>query len=494
MSYLGIDVGTYQTKGVVVDRDGRVLAEAARDHDMLVPEPGWAEHDPEGVWWGDVVAVTRDLLAEVGPATIRAVAPSAIGPCLLAVDERGDPIGPGILYGVDTRATAEVEELTQRIGADTILRRCGNALTSQSTGPKLLWLKRHMPDVFERAACFHTATSFVVERLTGARVMDHYTAPNLAPLYDADARAFSDALAPDIVDLARLPRLLWSTQIAGRTTARAAAATGLPEGTPVLAGTIDAAAEAVSVGVLAPGQMMVMMGSTIFIIMPTEARAADERLWYAPWLFEGQHAALAGLATSGTLTHWLRERMMPEMDRAAAFGTMAREAEASPPGANGLVVLPYFSGERTPIHDPHAKGTIFGLDLTHTRGDIIRATLEGVALGTAHAIEAFGEAGAPPRELVAVGGGTRNAVWLQATGDATGLSLTIRRRTTGAAFGDALLAAIALGEAQPADIDRWNPVERVVEPRAEHIALYGERLDVFKALYRQTRDLMRRLN
>ena len=172
---------------------------------------------------------------------------------------------------------------------------------------------------------------------------------------------------------------------------------------------------------------------------------------------------------------------------------MAREAEASPPGAHGLVVLPYFSGERTPIHDPHAKGTIFGLDLTHTRGDVFRATLEGVALGTAHALEAFAEAGVAPRELVAVGGGTRNAVWLQATGDACGLSQTIRRRTTGAAYGDALLAAIAVGDAEPGDIERWNPVERVVAPRAERAGLYAERLGVFKELYAATRGLMRRL-
>ena len=490
--YLGIDIGTYQTKGVVVDGDGAVVAEAARDHEMLVPRAGWAEHDPEATWWGDVVAVSRELAAAVDPADIRALGLSAIGPCLLPVDAAGAPLTDGILYGVDTRASAEVEELTGRIGEAAILERCGNALTSQSVGPKLLWLKRHRPEAYASAACFHTSTSFVVERLTGERVMDHYTAPAMAPFYDADALAWSDASGDD-VDLDRLPRIAWTTEIAGRVTRAAAAATGLAPGTPVLTGTIDAAAEAVSVGVLSPRQMMVMMGSTIFIIMPTAERTADPRLWYAPWLFEGQHAAMAGLATSGTLTHWLRERFLPDMDRAQAFATMAREAGASPPGANGLIVLPYFSGERTPIHDPHAKGTIFGLDLTHTRGDIFRATLEGIAFGTAHAIEAFGEAGVPPDELVAVGGGTRNEVWLQATGDVTGLPQTVRRRTTGAAYGDALLAAIAMGDADAGAIERWNPVERVVEPRRELAALYAERLAMFKELYGATKGLMGRL-
>ena len=485
--YLGLDIGTYETKGVLMEAGGRVLAEAARRHELLVPQPGWAEHDPEGTWWGDTVHVIRQLLAtsDVDPKSIRAVAPSAIGPCLVATDEDGRAVGPGILYGVDTRASAEVDELTTRIGEEAIVARCGNALTSQSVGPKLLWLKRNRPEAYEKAATFHTSTGFVVERLTGARVIDAYTAANMAPFYDAATGGWSDALGSD-VDLSRLPAIRPTTTVAGTVTRAAAEATGLAKGTPVTVGTVDAAAEAVSVGVLRDRQMMVMMGSTIFIIMPTAERVADARLWYAPWLFSGQHSALAGLATSGTLTHWFRENFARELGD-DAFAVLAAEAEASPPGANGLTLLPHFSGERTPVHDPDARGLLHGLDLTHTRGDIYRAFLEGIALGTAWAIEAFGEAGAAPRELVAVGGGTRNEVWLQATSDATGLPQTIRRRSTGASFGNALLAAIAVGDAEAGDIEDWNPVERVVEPRGEHAGLYAERLGRFRRLYEAVR-------
>src|SRR4029079_2589155 len=179
-------------------------------------------------------------------------------------------------------------------------------------------------------------------------------------------------------------------------TKRAAGETGLSEGTPVIVGTIDAAAEALSVGVLDAGDMMLMYGSTIFIITLPASRLRDPRLWYAPWIFEGQHASMSGLATSGTLTHWFRDNFAPELDRKEGMILLSPEAEASPPGARGLILLPYFSGERTPIHDPHAKAVLFGLNLTHNRGDIYRAFLEGIAYGTNHIFETYPDAGARP--------------------------------------------------------------------------------------------------
>ena len=192
-------------------------------------------------------------------------------------------------------------------------------------------------------------------------------------------------MRPNILPLEKLPRLMWSTEIAGHVTAEAAAETGLAIGTPVTCGTIDAAAEAVSVGVKDAGEMMMMYGSTIFIIQVTAKPVRDARLWYAPWLFPGTHASMAGLATSGTLTHWFRDQLARDTD----FPTLVAEAQESPKGAKGLLCLPYFSGERTPIHDPHARGAFFGLNLTHTRADMFRAVVEGIAAGTAHVMEAL---------------------------------------------------------------------------------------------------------
>ncbi|HEV7251841.1 MAG TPA: FGGY-family carbohydrate kinase [Mesorhizobium sp.] len=489
--FLGVDIGTFETKGVLADETGRVVAQASRPHKMLVPQPGWAEHRPNEDWWGDFVFVTKKLLAEskIDPQSVRAVGASAIGPCLLAVDADGVALGNAILYGVDTRASAEIEALNRRIGPDTILERCGNALTSQSVGPKILWLKNNRPDVFARAEKLVTSTSFLVHRLTGRWCIDHYSAANTSPLYDVEKRDYAFDMAPDLVRPEQLPDLLWTTDVAGAVTKAAAQETGLSPGTPVIAGTIDAAAEALSVGVDRPGEMMLMYGSTVFIIALTGQRVRDARLWYAPWLFPGQHASMAGLATSGTLTHWFRDQFARELGD-DAFAKLSQEAAASPPGAKGLLVLPYFSGERTPLHDPQAKGMMFGLDLTHTRGDLFRAVLEGIAHATAHAIDTFREAGAPPKAAYAVGGGTKNAVWLQATSDIAGLAQTLRRQTVGASLGDAFLAAVGVGEARPEDIARWNPTERVAEPDLSHRELYAGQSAIFRTLYDRTKDLM----
>ena len=490
--YLGVDIGTFETKGVLVDETGRIIAQAARAHKMLVPEAGWAEHRPNEDWWGDFVFVTKKLLAEskIDPKSIACVATSAIGPCMLPVDADGNALMNGVLYGVDTRAHREIDELNALVGKDAIFERGNNALTSQSVGPKILWVKNQRPEIYARTVTFMTSTSFLVMKLTGRRVIDHYTAANSSPFYDVAENDWCFDLAPGIVSREQLPELMWSTEIAGGITREAAAITGLAKGTPVTCGTIDAAAEAVSVGVLEPGEMMIMYGSTIFIIMPTERRLTDTRLWYAPWLFKGGHTAMAGLATSGTLTHWFRDQFARELPNDQAFMELAKEAEASPPGAKGLMVLPYFSGERTPIYDINAKGMIFGLNLTHDRGDIYRAMLEGIAHGTAHVTSTFAEAGAAPNAIRAVGGGTKNEVWAQATSDISGLSQTICAKTIGASYGNAFLAALAMGDVQHTDILKWNEAERVITPRTETAETFQRQHQIFRALYDRTKDLM----
>jgi xylulokinase len=494
--YLGVDIGTYESKGVLVDETGRIVVSAAKPHKMIVPEPGWAEHRPREDWWDDFTFISQKLLAEsrIAPASVRAIATSAIGPCMLPVDADGEPLMNAVLYGVDGRAHREIADLTGAIGADTLLERCGNTLTTQSIGPKILWLKRNRPEIFKRTAKVMTSTSFLVQRLTGKFVIDHYSAANSTPLYLAEERNWSDALTRDIIELERLPDLVWTTDVVGGVTKRAAAETGLAEGTPVIAGTIDAAAEAVSVGVLNSGDMMLMYGSTIFIIMITERRVRDGRLWYAPWLLPGKHASMSGLSTSGTLSHWFREQFARELEPATAVAALLAEAETSPPGAKGLVLLPYFSGERTPIHDPHAKGVLFGLNLTHTRADVYRAIFEGIAYGTAHIFDTYRETGQDPKAIYSVGGGTKNRLWAQATSDVSGRKQVVREKTIGASYGDAFLAALALGDVEAGDIGLWNPVATEFVPNPELHGLYKRQYDVFLELYPRTKDLMHQLS
>jgi xylulokinase len=490
--YLGIDIGTFESKGVLVDSEGAIIASAAHPHKMLVPKPGWAEHNAEEDWWGDFKRLSRQVIAEskVDPKDIRAVGASAIGPCMLPVDKAGNPLMNGVLYGVDTRAAREIDQLTDEIGADMILAATGNALTSQSVGPKIMWLLNNHPELYQKTHKFITSTTFIVHRLTGRYVIDHYSAGNWAPLYIPEDGGWSERFSKGIAPLDKLAEIAWTTDIAGAVTKAAAAETGLAEGTPVITGTIDAASEAVSVGVLEPSEMMLMYGSTIFIILVTGKRVNDARLWYAPWLFPGEHASMSGLATSGTLTHWFRENFARELDPREAAIILAKEAAMSPPGANGLVMLPYFSGERTPIHDPHAKGLLFGLNLTHARADVYRALLEGIAFGTRHIIETYAETGQTPSRVEAVGGGTKNTVWAQATSDITGISQNVRAKTIGASYGDAFLAALGVGDVKRADIHAWNQADRVITPSPETADLYQTRFKLFRVLYERNKDLM----
>ena len=485
---LGIDIGTFESKGVIADDNGQIIAQAARPHKMIVPRAGWAEHDALKDWWGDFVYLSQSLLAasKIDPKAIRAVAPSAIGPCMLPVDAAGAPLTRGVLYGVDTRASAEIALLNAQIGEATLLARCGNALTSQSVGPKILWLRNNHPEIWARTNKILTSTSFIVHRLTGQMVIDHHTAASFSPLYDSHTQTWSDDLA-GICDPHHLPRLMWSTEIAGHITAKAAAETGLATGTPVTCGTIDAAAEAVSVGARNPGDMMIMYGSTIFIIQITDHRLSDTRLWQTPWLYPGQYAAMAGLATSGTLTHWMRDQVARDLPPDTAFATLAAEADASPPGANGLICLPHFSGERTPLHNPNAKGAFFGLNLTHTRGDLYRAAIEGIAAATRQITETYAASGATPLRVLAVGGGTKNRPWLQATSDMTGLDQTLCKIASGASFGDAFLASLAVGQSRHDDVKSWNPATETV--RAVSHPAYARQYPLFQRLYEATKDI-----
>ncbi|MBT5265599.1 MAG: FGGY-family carbohydrate kinase [Rhodospirillaceae bacterium] len=491
--YLGVDIGTFESKGVLTDGDGQIKAIAKQPHKMLVPQAGWAEHRPLEDWWGDFTAITRELLetSGVAPGDIRAVACSAIGPCMLPVDENGEALMNAVLYGVDNRAHAEVKALTAEIGEDRLLDLCGNTLTSQSVGPKILWLQNERAKIYRKAHRILTSTSYLVHQLTGRFVIDHYSASNFSPLYDIGACNWTDGLTDRIMELERLPDLYWSTDIVGHVTAAAAKATGLAVGTPVTAGTIDAAAEAVSVGVREPGDMMVMYGSTIFIVQVTETRLRDPRLWHGPWLFEGGYSSTSGLSTSGTLTHWFRDQLAQDLTVEAAFPELAAEAAASPPGAKGLVMLPYFSGERTPIHDPNAKGVLFGMNLTHTRGDIYRALLEGIAYATNHIFETYAEAGQVPKRVLAVGGGTKNEVWAQSTSNVSGIDQTLRRETIGASYGDAFLAALAVGDVRQGDIEAWNPETSKISAQPDESLSKG--YSVFRRLYEQTKDLMAEL-
>jgi xylulokinase len=476
---LGVDIGTSSSKGVLVQPDGTIVATTQRPHQLALPRPGWAEHDGETVWWADFLAIARELAAHEG-GRIVAVGVSGIGPAVLPVDAAGRSLRPAILYGIDTRAMAEVAEQTARFGEDAILARGGTLLTSQAGGPKLAWIRAHEPDVWARTRRFHMANSLVIERLTGEYVLDHHSASQCDPLYDMTAAAWAADWAADTVPGLDLPRLAWSNEVVGRVHAGGAAATGIPEGTPVVAGTIDAWAEALSAGVRDPGDTMLMYGTTMFMVEIARAFRPQASLWSTQGVVAGTVTYAAGLSTSGGLTVWLRDIVGRE------FEDLIAEAATTPPGADGLVVLPFFGVARSPIFDAQARGSIFGLTLSHGRGHLYRALLEGSAYEVRHNLEVMEAAGAAPAQLTAVGGGTKSGLWTQVVSDVTGLRQVIPEVTIGASYGDAMLAGDGAGLVAAGA--RWNaPAETLVpDPRAR--PRYDELYGVYRSLYPATRE------
>ena len=477
---LGIDIGTSSSKGVLATPDGRVVATAVRPHALSMPRPGWAEHDAEATWWGDAVSIARELVGG-GHGRVAAVCASGIGPAVLPVDAAGAALRPAILYGIDTRAMAEVAELDERFGEAEILARGGTALSSQAGGAKLAWLRRHEPDVWARTARFHMANSLIIERLTGEYVLDHHSASQMDPLYDMRTAAWADDWVADVVPGVEFPRLAWSDEVVGRVHEAGAAATGIPRGTPVVAGTIDAWAEALSAGVRDPGDAMLMYGTTMFIVEVTTEFAPEPTIWSTQGVFEGSPTYAAGLSTSGGLTVWFRDLV----DR--GFETLIDEAAATPPGSDGLVVLPFFATARSPIFDPDARGAVLGLTLAHGRGHLYRALLEGAAYEVRHNLEVMASAGLAPRRLVAVGGGTKSSLWTQIVTDVTGVAQVIPETTIGASYGDALLAG--LGTGLVARDSRWNAPAATLEPDRSSTERYAELYGVYRELYPATRDL-----
>ncbi len=485
--FLGIDLGTGSSKGLVTDSTGAVLARASRPHGMDLPRPGRAEVDAEAVWWGDVAALSRELTARVGADRIAGVCVSGVGPCVLPCDGELRPLRPAILYGIDTRATAEIAELTARYGAEAIVARGGKALSSQAAGPKLAWLRRHEPQVWAATAGWYSSNSYAAAKLTGAYVLDHQTASQCDPLYDLAAGDWARDIAGEVAPGVPLPELAWPGDVVGTVHAEAAAATGLRAGTPVVAGTVDAWAEAFSVGVRRPGDLMLMYGSTMFLVQVVDGLRVHPSVWATAGVERGQLTLAAGTATSGSLTGWLRE-----VTGGAPYAELVAEAAAVPAGADGLVMLPYFAGERTPLFDPKARGVIAGLTLRHGRGHLYRAALEGTALAIRQILACLDEAaGAPAGRIVAVGGGTEGGLWTRIVSDVTGRAQQLPAQTVGAAYGGALLAAIGTGAVPPAT--DWTVAGGTVEPDEGTRGVYDSLYRTFTELYPATREQVHRL-
>ncbi len=500
---LGVDIGTYSSKGVLVNAEnGQVVADHVIEHDISMPQPRWVEHDADLIWWNEFRQICQHLIKNTGidPVKIAGIGVSGIGPCVLPIDEEGQPLRPAILYGIDTRAKDEIQQYEEALGGDRVFQLSGSMLSSSSIGPKILWLKNNEPEVFQKARWFLSSHSYIIFRLTGEATVDLYTACSYVPLMDIEKNCWLDQEVAGINPFRQLPKLLWSCEVAGTVSPQAARITGLAEGTPVIAGAIDAAAEAISAGVVQTGNMMTMFGSSNSLIVLTDQLIRTREFWGLNWLMPGTYAVVGGMSTVGSLTRWFRDHFSPlelqqqEAGGEDAYAALTQLLDQSPPGAHGLIALPYFQGERTPFEDPDARGVLFGLTLQHNRADVYRALLESVGYGIRHNLDVLTAQNVEPQRIFGVGGGTKNRTWMQMICDIANISLDIPKQQIGASYGDALMAGVGAGLYESLEeVQGWIEYQEPLQPNLKKHRQYQVLYTIYRQLYEQTKDLMHRL-
>ncbi|MEQ2819760.1 FGGY family carbohydrate kinase [[Ruminococcus] torques] len=404
--YLGIDIGTYESRGMLIDENMIPVADCSVTHGMDHPQEGWFEHDADKVWWGDFCKLCRLLLekSNIRSDEIRCVGTSALGTDCLPVDKDCNPLRPAILYGIDSRAEEEIKWLTQYYG-DDVKKMFGHPICTGDTATKILWLKNHEPEVYEKTYKFLTGSSYLTAKLTGKYVIDQFLANGNGSL----------------------------------------------------------------------------KGGKEFTIPGTFC------------IGDGTNAA-------GTLTRWVRDTFYEEelkKERAGgenAYAVMAREAAEVEAGSEGLIILPYIYGERSPIQDAKASGMLFGLKGTHTRKQINRAALEAVGYSTLQHMILFDEMNLPPKSVITAGGGTKNAAWMQIICDMIGRQICIPKRYQCSAYGDAAMAA--LGDRRFRDFTELRdslPKGKILVPNEKNHIYYKEHYKMFRDLYLNNKDMMHRI-
>jgi xylulokinase len=441
---LGIDVSTTATKAVVLDPAGAVLAIGTAAYGFEQPHPLWSEQDP-ALWWDGAVAAIRGALGEAGVAAsdIEGIGLTGQMHGLVVLDAAGEVLRPSILWN-DQRTGAECDLIRATIGPERLVRITGNDALTGFTAPKLAWVRAHEPDVWARVAHVLLPKDYLRYRLTGEYAMDKADGAG-TQLFDLAARDWSPVMLDALgIDPGWMPPTFEGPEVTGTLTAAAAAATGLRAGTPVMAGGGDQAANAVGVGAVVPGRVALSLGTSGVVFATTDAPLFEPagRVHAFCHAVPGKwHMMSVMLSAAGSL-RWFRDAIAPGVE----FGELVDAAAEVPAGSDGLLFLPYLSGERSPHPDPLARGAFVGLTLAHDRRHLTRAVLEGVAFGLRDGLDLMTGAGMPaPAQIRASGGGTASPLWRQILADVLQAEIATVSTTEGAAYGAGLLAAVGAG-------------------------------------------------
>ena len=488
---LGLDIGTTSTTGILIDISGRSLPAVSRPTMLQSPHHGWAEEDP-AEWWANIREVTAELIASCGgdSSKIAAVGVTGMLPALVLLDKDGHVLRPSIQQS-DGRCAREVEELRQEWDESDFLSRAGNGINQQLVTAKARWIARHEPDVFRRIATVFGSYDFINWKLTDQRAIERNWALEAGFV---DVR--NDALDDELIALARIsrdaiPPKMMSHHILGEVTAEAAAQTGLAEGTPVIGGAADMIASAFGAGINTTGDVLLKFGGAVDILTATELARPDPRLFLDYHLMPGLYMPNGCMATGGSGLNWFiatfagGEKAAAEREGISVHGFLDRLAQKCSAGAEGLTILPYFLGEKTPIQDAGARGLIHGLTLSHHVGHLWRAMLEAYAYAIRHHIDVFNDIGHRTDRFVVSDGGAQSRVWMQIVADVLQQPLQCLTGHPGSCLGVAWTAAIGAGLTKD-----WTGVSAfvgqgdLIEPNARNATVYDESYRAYRELYR----------
>lgn len=477
---IGIDVGTSSTKVAAFERDASVLAVVTREYRLIVDKPGFVEQDPNE-WWEVIAAATKDIAEQVGAERIAGVGLSGQSWSAIPVDQDGTVLANTPIW-MDTRSQSICDELNEKVGADRILAVAGNPLSPTYTTGKLVWFQRNMPEVYERTRWFLQSNSFIAYRLTG-EVSQDYSQSYGIHAWDTATGQYDQQLADELgIDLTKLPEPVECHHVVGTVTAEAAKKTGLLEGTPVVAGGLDAACGTLGGGVMRVGQTQEQGGQAGGMSIVTDHPVRDPRLILARhvvpgvWLFQG------GSVAGGASLNWARNTFgTPGL----GFEQISADADTVPVGSNGLWFLPYLQGERSPLWDADAQGVFFGLNFATTRPAIWRSVMEGVAYALLDNVEVAEAAGAETGILYSVGGGATSPVWTQLKADVLGKEIRVPEADTASCLGAAVLAGVGTGVYDSfEDAGQYlGEVHRVHKPNPENTKRYRELFAIYRELY-----------
>jgi xylulokinase len=486
---IGLDIGTTSTIGLLMRPPGAVLFSTSRPVDLVSRFPGWAEEDPEQ-WWQNSVSILSELAQVAGPDRLAGICVTGMLPALVLLGTDDQVLRRSIQQS-DGRVGAQVAELAAELDEAAFLARTGNGINQQLVAAKLRWLALHEPDVFAGIDTVFGSYDFINWRLTGQKTIEQNWA-----LEAGFTDLASGQIADDLVALAGipptvLPPRIRSHDINGRVSAQASAVTGLPEGLPVFGGAADHIVSALAAGITQAGDVLLKFGGAGDIVVAAKTPQPDARLFMDYHLVPGLYAPNGCMAASGSALNWMADLLGTAGDGALPHKVLDDLASAVPAGSEGVRCIPYFLGEKTPIHDPRARGVFMGLTLDQGQGHVWRAMLEGIAFAFRHHLDVLSELGTDASRIRASDGGSASAVWMQIVADVLGEPVQVLANHYGSSLGAAFVAAIGTGlETDWAAAGRLAELGTVFTPNPGNRAVYDAAYSEFHQIYHALKPIL----